>query len=277
MARSNRSLHPVGRRANARRRLLLSRNAATAVESAGLPRPGRPSSATAPRLAGAVPGASAGLAAVTHLLRGAQPATWVFTGDSITHGALFTEGWRSFPELFSERVRWELRRFHDVVINTGVCGEKSAGLLESLESRVLRFRPDVVMILIGMNDALAGPAGRDAFRENLEELVGQLRESDTIPVLQTPNQVYSPNALTRSDLPAYVDIIRQVADDCEVPLIDHWGHWELRKPGTDAVLAWLHDQSIHPNFQGHREMSRLICEAFGVFDPRSLTCSLAVS
>lgn len=276
MARGNRSLHPVGRRANARRRLLLSRNATAPADGPGLLRPGR-TTPEAPRLAGDVPGASAGLAAVTHLLRGAQPATWVFTGDSITHGALFTEGWRSFPELFSERVRWELRRFHDVVINTGVCGEKTDGLLESLESRVLRFRPDVVMILIGMNDALAGPAGRETFRQNLEELVGQLRESDTIPVLQTPNRVYGPNALTRSDLPAYVQIIRDVAEDSEVPLIDHWKHWEERKPGTETVLSWLQDQSIHPNFQGHREMSRLICEAFGVFDPRSLTCSLAVS
>src|SRR6185369_2185909 len=96
-------------------------------------------------LAGGVTEASAGLAAVTHLLRGTQPTTWVFTGDSITHGALFTEGWRSFPEHFAERVRWELRRFHDVVINTGVCGERSGGLLANLESRMLRFHPDVAL------------------------------------------------------------------------------------------------------------------------------------
>ena len=62
----------------------------------------------------------------------------------------------SFPEHFGERVRWELRRFYDVVINTGVCGECSGGLRASLESRVLRFHPDVVLVLIGMNDALAG-------------------------------------------------------------------------------------------------------------------------
>ncbi|MFN0052670.1 MAG: SGNH/GDSL hydrolase family protein [Planctomycetales bacterium] len=228
------------------------------------------------RLAEGVSDASAGLAAVSHLLRGVHPATWVFTGDSITHGALFTEGWRSYPEHFSERVRWELRRFHDVVINTAICGERSGGLLANLEQRVLRFRPDVVMVMVGMNDAVAGPSGRDDFRGNLVELVGRLREAGAIPVLQTPNLIYIPNCGNRGDVPAYVEIIRVVAELVEVPLIDHWRHWETRKPEPDAVLGWLQDQSIHPNYMGHREMARLVCEALGIFDPASLTCSLPV-
>ena len=37
-----------------------------------------------------------------------QPITWLFTGDSITHVAKHTGGYRSYPELFSERIRWEL-------------------------------------------------------------------------------------------------------------------------------------------------------------------------
>ena len=35
-----------------------------------------------------------------------RPLTWVFTGDSITHGAKHTAGCRSYPEHFAERVRW---------------------------------------------------------------------------------------------------------------------------------------------------------------------------
>jgi hypothetical protein len=81
------------------------------------------------------------LAAIHRLLQDAAPITWVFTGDSITHGALYTEAQRSYPEHFSERVRWELRRFQDVVINTGVCNERAEGLLAALDARILRFRP----------------------------------------------------------------------------------------------------------------------------------------
>jgi lysophospholipase L1-like esterase len=219
-------------------------------------------------------GTEESLAFVTCLLTGSLPVTWVFTGDSITHGALYTEGWRSFPEHFAERVRWELRRVNDVVINTGVFGERSTGLLANLEARVLRFRPEVVLVLIGMNDAVFGTAGRSLFRDNLLDLVGRIREGGAIPVLQTPNAIYDRNAAPWEDLPAYVDIIRDVSHESESPLIDHWRHWHTAKPDPAQLLGWLQDQSIHPNVYGHREMSRHICRTFGIYDPASLTCRL---
>src|SRR6185369_10691115 len=70
----------------------------------------------------------AGLAGIKRLLAGKAALTWVFTGDSITHGALHTLGWRSYPEHFAERVRWELKRMRDVVINTGISGDTIPGV-----------------------------------------------------------------------------------------------------------------------------------------------------
>ena len=49
-----------------------------------------------------------------------EPLRWVFAGDSITHGALHTMGWRDYTELFSERLRHELKRPRDCVVKTGV-------------------------------------------------------------------------------------------------------------------------------------------------------------
>lgn len=215
-----------------------------------------------------------GLTFVNDLLLSSEAVTWVFTGDSITHGALYTEGWRSFPEHFAERVRWEMRRFQDVVINTGVVGENSTGLLVNLERRVLRFCPQAVLILIGMNEAVTGPAGRSGFRKNMYEIVGRIREAEIVPVLQTPNTVYQPFAAPWKDLPAYVDIIREVAQQTDSALVDHWQHWQQAKADPVQLLGWLQDQSIHPNVYGHREMARLICRTFGIFDPASLTCRL---
>jgi lysophospholipase L1-like esterase len=216
------------------------------------------------------------LAGVYRLTQETQPLTWVFTGDSITHGALYTEGHRSFAEHFAERIRWELRRFQDVVINTGICGERSEGLLANLDSRVTRFRPDVALILIGMNDCLAGVRGREPFRRNLQSLIGRLREFGVIPVLQTPNLIYTPNATSRCDLPAYVQIIREESAHMETGLIDHWNDWCAAKPEVGAILPWLQDESIHPNQFGYRQMSRTICHGLGLFDPNSLTCQLPV-
>lgn len=42
---------------------------------------------------------------VRPLLKADRPLKWLFTGDSITHGALHTFGWRDYAELFAERVR----------------------------------------------------------------------------------------------------------------------------------------------------------------------------
>src|SRR5262249_8094820 len=99
---------------------------------------------------------SSGLAGIKQLLAAREPVVRIFTGDSITHGALHTLGWRSYPEHFAERVRWELGRMRDVVINTGISGDQTGGLLADLDWRVLHFQPHVVSIMLGMNDCSRG-------------------------------------------------------------------------------------------------------------------------
>ena len=103
---------------------------------------------------------------IRQLFKDTTPVTWVFTGDSITHGALHTMGWRDYPQHFAERVRWEMSRYRDVVINTGISGDRMPGLLKDADWRVYRFQPKVVSLMMGMNDCTAGAAGRDEYRKN---------------------------------------------------------------------------------------------------------------
>ena len=65
---------------------------------------------------------AADLARIKAILETKTPVKWVFVGDSITHGAKHTFGARSYPEIFGERIRWELRRVRDVIINTAISG-----------------------------------------------------------------------------------------------------------------------------------------------------------
>lgn len=53
---------------------------------------------------------------IKKLLRSDDPLTWVFYGDSITHGLSHTFGHRDYAELFAERVRYELGRAMDIII-----------------------------------------------------------------------------------------------------------------------------------------------------------------
>jgi lysophospholipase L1-like esterase len=223
--------------------------------------------------AGATP---VGVDAIKKLLTRKEPVTWLFTGDSITHGALHTLGGRSYPEHFAERVRWEMRRMRDVVINTGISGDRTGGLLADLDWRALRFRPDVVSLMYGMNDCSAGAAGRDGFRANLNLLVDKIAAAGAVPLLNTPNTIYLKSASGRADLEAYAEIVRTVAVERKLALADHWSHWQNQKPDQEALLPWLEDKSIHPGVFGHRELAKLIFRELAIFDAASPTCRLEV-
>lgn len=202
-----------------------------------------------------------------------RPLVWVITGDSITQGAKWLGPERAYPELIQERVRWSLKRRRDLFINSGISGERSAGLLADLDWRVLHFHPDVVSIMIGMNNAVAGPDGRKAFESDLRELVRQVRAAHAIPVLHRTNPTVpdNPEALKRADLPAYNEIIAQVARESDVILVDHWARWQEARPTAEALRAWLADP-IHPNGAGHRQFAIEFFRAIGCYDPTAADC-----
>src|SRR5687767_5510733 len=102
---------------------------------------------------------------IASLLAGpAARVKWLFTGDSITHGALQTFGYRDYVEHFDERIRYELRRTFDYVLKTGTNGWRITNLKTELKWNVLQFSPQVVSLNFGMNDCVSGMANLDQFR-----------------------------------------------------------------------------------------------------------------
>ena len=211
-------------------------------------------------------------AAFQALLKSKKEVTWVITGDSITHGAMHTKGWRSYPEHFNERVRWEMGRKNDVFINTGVSGEMTEGLLNAFDFRVARFKPDFVSINLGMNDC--GKLTPDKYRANLHELVKRVRALGAVPVLQVPNTVKAGND-RGSKLPPFCAVVREVAAQEKVLLVDHRSDWEKSAGGADAPAKWMND-AIHPNGAGQAEMARTMFRDLGIYDEKSPTCRLLV-
>jgi lysophospholipase L1-like esterase len=220
------------------------------------------------------PAPTSGMGGIKELLTRKEPVAWVFTGDDAIHGAQHTKGWRSYPELFSERIRWELKRMRDVVINTGVSGDNTDGVLADLDWRVLHFQPDVVSLMVGMNDCKLGAVGRELFRKKLGTLVSRIMAAGAIPLLNTPNTIYLKNSPSHGDIAAFAQIIRDVAKASKAALVDHYADWEAAKPDQEDLLKWLDDQSTHPNFLGHREMAKLLFRELEIFDENSPTCKL---
>ncbi len=94
------------------------------------------------------------------LLRSGVPLTWVFAGDSITQGVQHTHGRRSWFEHVHERVRFQLGRPMDVLVNTGISGWTAPLVLSEFDHLIGRFDGHVVSIALGMNDVGIGPGGR---------------------------------------------------------------------------------------------------------------------
>lgn len=204
-----------------------------------------------------------------------KPIIWLFTGDSITHGWLHTHGWRSYPEHFAERIRGDLKRFRDVIINTGISGNKTDQLLGDLQWRVLQFKPDVVSLMYGMAQATNGKEGLENFRKDLKELIKKIREIGAIPILNTTNTICSVYDNRFAELPAYNQIIYEIAKQENVILVDHWSHWKKCRPVEKTLIPWLNDD-IHPNNYGHIEFTKEIFRTLNIFDSNSPTCQLNV-
>jgi acyl-CoA thioesterase-1 len=206
-------------------------------------------------------------------LAGDRPATWVFTGDSITHGVLHTHGWRSYVEHFQERLRGELGRMTDWVVNTGVSGDRTVDVLGSFDERVTRFAPAVVSVLLGTNDATAAAAGTQTFSGDLTAIVAAIRGTGATPLLHTPPWIDVAGAPERASLGDYAAVVRDVAERNDVALVDHYQEW-CDRPVTERH-SWLADP-FHPNERGHLEMARTLFRRLGIFDPASPTCALEI-
>ncbi|CAM3493868.1 SGNH/GDSL hydrolase family protein [Occultella aeris] len=207
--------------------------------------------------------------ALAPVLAAPTPQVWSFIGDSVTAASWHTWGERGFVELFHERLR-ELGRTTDGVVNTAVSGWRVTDLAENLDAVCLRYRPDVVVIGVGLNGTKGLAHGVGAFGRAYRQLVTRIRlASDAVVVLATPNGTLptGPEHVL-AHLDAYAAEIRAVARDLAAPLVDHHAEWQATDPNT-----WYHwlGHGCHPNAYGHRAMARTMMRAFGVWseDARS--------
>ncbi|MEV7019746.1 GDSL-type esterase/lipase family protein [Streptomyces sp. NPDC093991] len=216
--------------------------------------------------------------ALSGILNSDTPATWVITGDSITHGALWTNGWRSYAEHFQERVRWELGKPKntDFVVDTGVSGATTNDLVAAFPQRVAAFSPRVVSIMLGTNDVATSGIGPAVYRANLVRLVTAVRAlpGGAVPVLQTPNPVDLARWSNRTALGDYAETMREVAREHGVVLIDHHAHWLAAHGGS--VPTRLLGDGLHPDQRGHLFLAHKMIRDLRVFDPGSGVCSLTI-
>lgn len=185
----------------------------------------------------------------------------VFLGDSLTKECLYTQYLETY---FYTRYPSLRLRLH----NAGVSGDTAENALARFDRDVAAYKPRYVTILLGMNDGAAKQFDVplfDAYRANMEKLIGKIRDIGATPVLLTPTMydlratVINPKNDSRGRggyyngvLALYGAWLRETACDAGLGFVDFHGplnnftHLSRRADPTFTLVP----DGIHPDANG---------------------------
>ncbi len=213
-------------------------------------------------------GTTHGMQQIRSWLHHQQPRVWMFLGDETT-AWLRHSGQPGFAEMFRHRLRWELRRFPDLIVNAGVKNASLKEIRKIARQGLTQCHPDVVFILPGKADKLEASRSPHRYAEELKALAEFLRQNGSEPVFQTPP---SPELLIDNDLDdpmrMLCDLIREVAVVNEIPLIDHAEFWQEQEVHSNWVD--LTNRSITQ--AGQSVLALLFFAELDIFDRSSELC-----
>ena len=146
-----------------------------------------------------------------------------------------------------------------IVINAGVSGQTCRQCLDRFDRDVALFQPNVVIVSVGGNDANpATNTSTEQFRQDLNEMVDRIQAMpDCVAVLQTYYSFDIERMTGKEEgraqrFPHYMQIVRLVARQRGVPLIDHLARWErLRKADPHTYRRCMRDP-LHLSPLGHQ-------------------------
>lgn len=201
----------------------------------------------------------------------------LFIGDSITDCGRRDNArplGHGYVKIFSDLVAMREPQKKIAIINKGISGNRALDLRDRWSDDVLRFRPDRLSIMIGINDLhlFLGKApsavSPELFRKTLDEILDRTRK--TLPrckiLLLTPFYISTDRAdgSSRADvlklLPAYIGIVKAMSRKYRTSLLD-----------THALFARLlkyHEpdmfcpEPVHPNSTGHHVLAEAVYSAF---------------
>ncbi len=181
-------------------------------------------------------------------------------GDSITYGF-------GLPDL---AMRWSdltARRTGHMLVNCGVSGDTSTGMLARCQRQVFGKQADAMLLLGGINDiSILGK--HHSANANVISMVRQAQAENLTVILGIPLPIVP------ADIPApiwdptrdaeeiaclcgrYADWIRLYAQANELPVIDFRTPFLLPNGQADRQLFL---DGLHPNEEGHRLMADVLC------------------
>ncbi|MBS1798406.1 MAG: hypothetical protein JSS95_01130 [Acidobacteria bacterium] len=211
-------------------------------------------------------------------------------GDSITYGVR-KDGSVLPEQTFANRLDRLLQPdfFGLRMVNAGIPLNNTRDVLQRLDRDVLQQKPDLVILMIGTNDAAyvdGAPQGKGAiarsqprvppeeFRKNLIDILNRVKTTGAVTILVTPipmsrsypysNVGYYRDHDINEAVREYADIVISVASSTHTEIVDVFHEWISEK----NYARYLVD-GVHPNPEGHAKIaSALIDRCRNVLDRR---------
>jgi acyl-CoA thioesterase-1 len=195
--------------------------------------------------------------------------TALFTGDSITDSGRVTDPSGFLGAGFVRRIGQLAPGLW--VVNSGVSGDRTADLRRRVDADVIDRRPDILTVLIGVNDMwrrydsgltttpeefesnYSAVLDRACDELDLEELV--LMEPFLVPVAEGQTEWLA------EDLEPKIAVVRELADRYGARLVGLAGLFAERA-AADGALSLVLD-GVHPTAAGHELIARAWLAAVG--------------
>lgn len=182
-------------------------------------------------------------------------------GDSITYGYGLADLTKRWSDVTAARTGHTL-------VNRGVSGDTTGGMLARCQTQVFAQRPDAMIFLGGINDlSITGQ-----YRPACANVVAICRQAELLElpvILGVPLPIYPPDmcppewdveqdmARTARLGEQYAHWTRCYAADHQLPLADFRTPFLL--PDGSANRALFQD-GLHPTEEGHRLMADVLCQ-----------------
>lgn len=208
----------------------------------------------------------------------------LFFGDSVTDCGRDYNDIESLGEGYVKYTVESLKLAYEDIemcfINKGISGNRTIDLLNRLDADVITHQPDIVTILIGVNDTWRrydsnDPTSAERFRENYETVLKRIKaETNAKIIMLEPFLIYGMGRDNyREDLNEKIDVVRQLAKlyaDCYIPLDGLLAAAAVEYDDVSVISA----DGVHPAEEGKKIISwhllQVLCDVIEELMPEEV-------